>query len=43
MLGPDRPEVWGRPVGMAVMDDGSVLVADDVARMIWRITYRAGS
>jgi glucose/arabinose dehydrogenase len=31
--------VWGRPAGLAVAKDGSLLVSDDVAKMIWRITY----
>src|SRR5579883_370298 len=37
-LAPDRKEVWGRPVGLAVLADGSVLVVDDGALMVWRIT-----
>lgn len=34
-----RP-VYGRPVGMAEMPDGSVLVADEGGHCIWRIAYR---
>jgi glucose/arabinose dehydrogenase len=30
---------WGRPVGVAVARDGSLLVTDDGARIIWRVTY----
>jgi glucose/arabinose dehydrogenase len=30
---------WGRPVGVAVAGDGSLLVTDDGARVIWRVTY----
>ena len=30
---------WGRPVGVAVATDGSLLVTDDGARVIWRVTY----
>jgi glucose/arabinose dehydrogenase len=30
---------WGRPVGIAVATDGSLLVTDDGARVIWRVTY----
>jgi glucose/arabinose dehydrogenase len=41
MLGEDRPEVWGRPVGLLVLKDGSMLVADDGANKIWRIAYKA--
>lgn len=38
---PDRtkPQVYGRPVGLAQMQDGSMLIADEAAHMIWRITY----
>ena len=39
MLGEDRPEVWGRPVGLAVLRDGSLLVTDDAAGTIWRVSY----
>ena len=30
---------WGRPVGVAVAADGSLLVTDDGARVIWRVSY----
>lgn len=33
-------EVWGRPVGLLVNSDGSLLIADDGARKIWRVSYR---
>jgi len=29
---------YGRPVGVAIGPDGSVLVADDVGDVIWRVT-----
>jgi len=32
-------EVWGRPVGLLVMPDGSLLITDDGARKIWRVSY----
>ncbi len=32
---------WGRPVGVAVAADGSLLVSDDGARAIWRVSYSA--
>ena len=32
-------KVWGRPVGMTEMQDGSLLVSDDGSNSIWRITY----
>ena len=34
-------EVWGRPVGIAVAQDGSLLVSDDGSNSIWRISYAA--
>ena len=30
---------WGRPVGLAVAKDGSLLIADDVGNVVWRVTY----
>ncbi len=32
-------EVWGRPVGVAIAKDGSLLVTDDGSKSIWRVTY----
>ena len=32
---------WGRPVDVLVMPDGSLLVSDDEAGVIYRITYAA--
>jgi glucose/arabinose dehydrogenase len=31
--------VWGRPVGVTVAPDGSLLVSDDASGSIWRIIY----
>jgi glucose/arabinose dehydrogenase len=31
--------VWGRPVGVTVATDGSLLVSDDGSNSIWRIVY----
>jgi glucose/arabinose dehydrogenase len=39
MLGEDKPEVWGRPVGLAVRKDGSMLVTDDANGKIFRVSY----
>lgn len=36
----DKGEVYGRPVGVAVAKDGSLLVADDASNTIWRVTYK---
>jgi glucose/arabinose dehydrogenase len=33
----DEKEVYGRPVGVAVWKDGSLLVADDAGGKIWRV------
>ena len=35
----DNGHVWGRPVGVTVAPDGSLLVTDDGSRSIWRISY----
>jgi glucose/arabinose dehydrogenase len=32
-------KVWGRPVGVAVAKDGSLLVSDDGSNSIWRVSY----
>jgi glucose/arabinose dehydrogenase len=34
--------VWGRPVGITVARDGSVVFTDDVSNSIWRVTYVGG-
>jgi len=31
--------VWGRPVGVTVAPDGSLLVTDDGSNSIWRVSY----
>jgi glucose/arabinose dehydrogenase len=40
MLGPDKQEVWGRPVGLLQMTDGSLLVSEDGNGTIWRISHK---
>ncbi|TIT63025.1 MAG: sorbosone dehydrogenase family protein [Mesorhizobium sp.] len=35
-------EVWGRPVGVAVAGDGSLIVSEDGNGTIWRVTYSGG-
>jgi len=35
----DEQNVWGRPVGVAVAPDGSLLVSDDGSGSIWRVSY----
>jgi len=35
----DNGDVWGRPVGVTVAPDGSLLVTDDGSGSIWRVSY----
>lgn len=37
-LSEDEKDSWGRPVGVRIGPDGSLLVADDVGDVIWRVT-----
>ena len=37
---PKSRRVWGRPVGVTILSDGSMLIADDGADMIWRVSWR---
>jgi len=36
----EKGEVWGRPVGVAVATDGSLMVTDDGSNSIWHISYK---
>jgi glucose/arabinose dehydrogenase len=38
----DNGHVWGRPVGVTVAPDGSLLVTDDGSNSIWRVSYAGG-
>jgi len=40
MTSPDSKDVWGRPVGVMQLPDGSILVSDDGGKKIWRIYYK---
>lgn len=40
MLGEDDKRVWGRPVGVFQANDGALLVTDDGANRIWRVSYK---
>jgi len=42
MLGEDKADVWGRPVDLLVLKDGSMLVSDDGGNKIWRVSYSKG-
>ncbi len=37
---PSNTEVWGRPVGVAVAHDGSLIVTEDATGTVWRVSYR---
>jgi glucose/arabinose dehydrogenase len=41
VVNPSKNEVRGRPVGIVMLKDGSLLVADDTSNMIWHISYHA--
>lgn len=36
---PNARTVWGRPAGILPLRDGSLLITDDGAGVIWRVTY----
>ena len=38
-----RGEVYGRPAGVAVAADGTLLVADDAGNTIWRVTFKCAA
>jgi glucose/arabinose dehydrogenase len=40
MLDPGKREVWGRPVAILQMKDGSLLVSDDGGNRIWQVSYK---
>ncbi len=40
MLGADQREVWGRPVGLLQLSDGSLLLSEDGRKTIWHISYK---
>jgi glucose/arabinose dehydrogenase len=35
----EKGAVWGRPAGVAVAPDGSLMVTDDASKSIWRVIY----
>jgi glucose/arabinose dehydrogenase len=37
--GTTPPKVWGRPAGLLVDKDGSLLIADDAGKTVWRVRY----
>lgn len=36
----DKEKVHGRPTGLAILEDGSLLVTDDVSNIIWRVSVQ---
>jgi glucose/arabinose dehydrogenase len=38
-LNPATQDVWGRPVDVQELPDGSMLISDDMANCIYRVTY----
>jgi glucose/arabinose dehydrogenase len=40
---PKGPTAWGRPVGLAVAQDGALLIADEPGGVIWRVSYKGAS
>jgi glucose/arabinose dehydrogenase len=39
VAGEETAQVWGTPAGLAIAKDGSLLIADDTGRTIWRVSY----
>ena len=40
VAGHSPAQVWGRPAGLAVATDGSLLVSDDASGSVWRVSYK---
>ena len=40
MIAPESRDVWGRPVGLFILPDGSMLISDDGAKKLWRVSYK---
>jgi glucose/arabinose dehydrogenase len=40
---PKGPTAWGRPVGLAIAQDGALLITDEPGGVIWRVSYKGGS
>jgi glucose/arabinose dehydrogenase len=39
LRGTKTAQVWGRPVGLTLAKDGSLLISDDVAETVWRVSW----
>ncbi|MBD2518997.1 sorbosone dehydrogenase family protein [Nostoc sp. FACHB-973] len=42
LLNPSVPSTWGRPVGLLVLPDGSLLLTEEANNQIYRIQYTGG-
>ena len=40
MFDADKREVWGRPTGVTILADGSMLVSEDGGNKVFRVSYR---
>jgi glucose/arabinose dehydrogenase len=40
-LNDEKQKAWGRPVDVLMLPDGSMLISDDQAGVIYRVTYKA--
>lgn len=40
LISPESTDVWGRPVAILQLPDGSLLVSDDGGKKLWRISYK---
>ena len=40
LINPQGPNTWGRPVGLLVLPDGSLLLTEEANGRIYRIQYR---
>ena len=39
MLDAGKREVWGRPTGVTILNDGNMLVSEDGGNRIFKVTY----
>jgi glucose/arabinose dehydrogenase len=40
VISPDSREVWGRPVAILQLPDGSLLISEDGNGRVWRLSYK---
>lgn len=43
LVDPVGPTVWGRPVGLLTMSDGSLLFTEEMNNRIYRVSYQRDS